>query len=210
MNVIMSAQRALARPSALVPKGARKTSFSSARPSLRKSVAVKAVPVELFDVAAADGIRAALQPQADLFATFNVPEPVIHWGHPGNMAVVLLAMGGYGAVYLGWQIRTSDKEEVITMAKDMHPKLAGGMALFFAAGALGGMISLIMQDKPIFESTHVVTGLIGLGLLSFQALLPLFFAEDPSVRTAHAFFGSSIMALFVVHAGLGLQLGLSL
>lgn len=28
--------------------------------------------------------------------------PQVHWGHPGNMAVVLFAMGGYGAGYLGW------------------------------------------------------------------------------------------------------------
>ncbi len=31
----------------------------------------------------------------------------VHWGHPGNMFVVLSAMGGYGS-YLGWQIRLSD------------------------------------------------------------------------------------------------------
>jgi hypothetical protein len=30
-----------------------------------------------------------------------VPEALVHWGHPGNMAVVLFAMGGYGAGYLG-------------------------------------------------------------------------------------------------------------
>lgn len=44
-------------------------------------------------------------PQADYFASLNLPEPLVHWGHPGNMMVVLLAMGGYGAGYLGWQVR---------------------------------------------------------------------------------------------------------
>jgi hypothetical protein len=44
-------------------------------------------------------------------------------GHPGNMAVVLLAMGGYGAAYLGWQIRLSDNPEVILKARELHPKV---------------------------------------------------------------------------------------
>jgi hypothetical protein len=40
-------------------------------------------------------------------------------------------------------------------------------------------------------------------------MLPLFFAESPGTRTVHAYLGSATMALFVVHAALGLQLGLS-
>lgn len=59
-------------------------------------------------------------------------------------------------------------------------------------------------------SPHVSTGLWGLALLSLQGMLSLFFDEEPSLRTAHAFLGTSIMALFVVHAFLGLQLGLSI
>lgn len=57
-------------------------------------------------------------------------------------------MGGYGAAYLGWQIRVGTDPEVIKTAQDMHPKLAGGMALFFALGAVGGMMSMIMQASP--------------------------------------------------------------
>lgn len=34
--------------------------------------------------------------------------------------------------------------------------------------------------------------------------------DDPNARGLHAYFGSAILALFVAHAGLGLQLGLSL
>jgi F0F1-type ATP synthase membrane subunit c/vacuolar-type H+-ATPase subunit K len=42
-------------------------------------------------------------------------------------------------------------QDVVAKAKDMHPKLAVGMFVFFALGAVGGMMSLIMQDRPIFE-----------------------------------------------------------
>lgn len=67
-----------------------------------------AVCSAVYTVAAADGIRAALTPAADYFNTLGVPGWLVHWGHPGNMAVVLFAMGGYGAGYLGWQIRVSN------------------------------------------------------------------------------------------------------
>jgi hypothetical protein len=55
----------------------------------------------VYDLAAAGGLRAALTPAADYFSSLGVPEALVHWGHPGNMAVVLFAMGGYGAGYLG-------------------------------------------------------------------------------------------------------------
>jgi hypothetical protein len=167
--------------------------------------------VPLFTVAAAEAIRELIQPQADYFKTLNLPEALVHWGHPGNMMVVLLAMGGYGALVKGWTIRTSDDAAAVAEAKDMHPKLAAGMFIFFALGAVGGMMSLLMQDKPIFESPHVLTGLGGLTLLAVQATLPAFFAsQGKSARDVHAYLGTSILGLFVVHAGLGIQLGLSL
>lgn len=67
------------------------------------------------------------------------------------MAVVLVAMGLYGSVYLGWQLRLSDDNATVIKARDLHPKLAIGMTIFFALGALGGVESLIMQGKPIFS-----------------------------------------------------------
>lgn len=195
--------------------------YSVARPScsrqhpkqevLRSETRLSSTAVPLFTVAAAEGIRELLQPSADYFRTLDLPEPLVHWGHPGNMMVVLLAMGGYGALTLGWQIRLSNDRDVIAKAKDMHPKLAFGMFFFFALGAIGGMMSLIMQDKPIFESPHVVTGLTGLALLSLQATLPaLFKSQGKSARDVHAYLGTATLALFLVHAGLGLKLGLSI
>ncbi|KAJ9508158.1 hypothetical protein QJQ45_021572, partial [Haematococcus lacustris] len=155
--------------------------------------------------------RTALPLQADTFSALNLPEALVHWGHPGNMMVVLLAMGGYGAGYLGWQIRNSSGGAALQTAKDMHPKLAAGMTFFFAAGAAGGVLSLMMQGRPIFESGHAVSGLLGLGLLAVQASLPTVFASGgAAARTAHAYLGTAILALFAVHAVQGIQLGLSI
>ena len=98
------------------------------------------------------------------------------------MGVVLLAMGGYGALYLGWQIRLSDDPDVIEAAKDQHPKLAAGMSVFFALGAIGGLLSLTMQGKDIMNSPHFITGVVGLIALAAQAMMPLFFNDDPNAR----------------------------
>jgi hypothetical protein len=128
------------------------------------------------------------------------------------MAVVLLAMLGYGGVGLGWQIRNGAGGDAAALAKarDMHPKLAAGATFFFFLGASGGVLSLLMQGKPILESPHFISGMLGLSLLSLQAMLPLFFSEGPSARTAHAYLGSAIFALLLVHGALGLKLGLSI
>lgn len=132
----------------------------------------------------------------------------MHWGHPGNMAVVLFAMGGYGT-YLGFRIRYSDNLEEKAQAKDLHPKLLAGMFFFFALGATGGITSLLTSDRPIFESPHAVTGVTGLALLTIQTILPTLFEGNPGLRNVHGILGSGIMTLFLVHFALGLQLGFS-
>ncbi|XP_023920659.1 uncharacterized protein LOC112032134 [Quercus suber] len=168
-------------------------------------------PLPLFFMAALPGagaVRSLFGPFVDLIKTWNLPGWLVHWGHPGNMAVVLFAMGGYGT-YLGFRIRFSDDVEEKAMAKDLHPKLLAGMFFFFALGATGGITALLTSDKPIFESPHAVTGLTGLALLTLQTTLPALFENNPGLRDVHGILGSGIMTLFLVHAALGLQLGLS-
>ncbi|ONH96424.1 hypothetical protein PRUPE_7G128600 [Prunus persica] len=168
-------------------------------------------PLPLLLVAALPGagaVTSLFEPFVELVKSFGLPGWLVHWGHPGNMAVVLFAMGGYGT-YLGYRIRYSDDVEEKANAKDLHPKLLAGMFFFFALGATGGVTSLLTSDKPIFESSHAVTGLIGLGLLTIQTILPALFEGKPELRTVHGVLGTGIMTLFVVHAALGLQLGLS-
>ncbi|XP_008777254.2 uncharacterized protein LOC103697213 [Phoenix dactylifera] len=153
-------------------------------------------------------VRSIFDPFVELIKTWNLPDWLVHWGHPGNMAVVLFAMGGYGT-YLGFRIRLSKDADEKAKAKDLHPKLLGGMFFFFALGATGGITALLTSNKPIFESPHAVSGFIGLSLLTVQSILPVLFEENPGMRTVHGLLGSSIMTLFLIHSALGLQLGLS-
>ena len=44
------------------------------------------------------GLVSLLQPAADLFVSLGTPQWLIKYGHPGNMFVVLTAMGGYGTL----------------------------------------------------------------------------------------------------------------
>lgn len=167
-------------------------------------------PLLALSIAGVNPFLNFLQGQADYFSTLNLPAALVKYGHPGNMAVVLLAMGGYGALYLGWQIRLADNVEMRRKAMDMHPKLAAGMTVFFFLGSMGGMMSLLMQNENPFHSGHFTTGILGLVALSLQAMLPLFFEDDPNARNMHAYFGTGIMALFFLHATLGVKLALSI
>ncbi|XP_030522008.1 uncharacterized protein LOC115735080 [Rhodamnia argentea] len=168
-------------------------------------------PLPLIFLAALPGagtVRTLFGPFVELVKSWSLPDWLVHWGHPGNMAVVLFAMGGYGT-YLGFRIKYSDDVEEKAKAKDLHPKLLGGMFFFFALGATGGITSLLTSDKPIFKSPHAVTGFIGLTLLTVQTILPSLFEGNPGLRNVHGILGSGIMTLFLLHAALGLQLGLS-
>ncbi|KAL4422379.1 hypothetical protein ABPG75_008576 [Micractinium tetrahymenae] len=193
--------RCLARPSSAAKKAAAPA---------KKEVQLNSTLAPMAALAAINPLADFLQGQADYFSTLNLPGWLVQWGHPGNMTVVLFAMGFYGCGYLGWRIRTSDNADEVAVAQDLHPKLAVGMTIFFALGALGGSMSMLMQGKDMWSSSHFVTGVIGLVLLGLQGMLSAFFEDDPNARGLHAYFGSAILALFLVHAGLGLQLGLSI
>ncbi|RVW12977.1 hypothetical protein CK203_095219 [Vitis vinifera] len=206
----------------------------------RETLLYSFTPLPLLLVAALPGagaVRSLFGPFVELVKSWNLPDWLVHWGHPGNMAVVLFAMGGYGT-YLGFRIRFSEDVEEKAKAKDLHPKLLAGMFFFFALGATGGVTSLLTSDRPIFErlccisptvasstaavftcmlaeshvfvcSPHAVTGFIGLALLTIQTILPSLFEGNPGLRNVHGILGSGIMTLFLFHAALGLQLGLS-
>lgn len=156
-------------------------------------------------------IAEALQPIADWFATFNTPEPIIHWGHPLMMGIVVFVVGSYVG-YAGWKIRTSSDEEAIAESKKMHRTMAPLMFMFMAMGYTGGVLSLVMQDQALFSSPHFWTGSIVLLLLATNGAISTFGfgQENGAGRAAHAYLGTAALALMFVHAAFGLGLGLSI
>ena len=152
-----------------------------------------------------------LEPIAAWFRTLGVPEPIVHWGHPVMMGIVIFVLGSFVA-YVGWRSRLTKDGEVAAKSRASHRQLAPLMYLFIALGYTGGVLSLVMQHKPIFESPHFWTGSSAVILLGINALMTFGFGGDKKelFRTAHAYLGSTIMILLVVHVVLGVKLGLSI
>lgn len=156
--------------------------------------------------------RGYLESIADWFNSLGTPEPIIHWGHPAMMAIVVFVMGSYVA-YAGWRSRITKDGEIAIKSRADHRKLAPLMYLFIVLGYTGGILSLVMQNQPIFESPHFWTGTLIIGLLGINALIALTgFGGDnkATMRTAHAYIGSTVMILLVIHAIFGFNLGLSI
>ena len=156
------------------------------------------------------GLRGYLEPIASWFAQFDLPEPIVHWGHPVMMAIVVFVMGGFAA-YAGWQGRLATDTGIAIEQKQQHAKVAPLMYLFIVMGASGGILSLVMQGEPIFESPHFWTGMGAIALLTTNAILAAtkFGKGNPMFRAAHAYIGSTALAVLVLHAALGAKLGLS-
>jgi hypothetical protein len=152
-----------------------------------------------------------LEPIAAWFRTLGTPEPIVHWGHPAMMGIVVVVLGSYVA-YAGWSGRLSDDKEVAIKNRLDHRKLAPLMFLFIALGYTGGVLSLVMQQKPILESPHFITGTIALILLATNgAIAATAFAQEKGLfRNIHAYLGSAALGLLFIHGILGLQLGLSI
>ncbi|EDX87698.1 hypothetical protein S7335_5408 [Synechococcus sp. PCC 7335] len=156
-------------------------------------------------------LKAYLEPIGAWFAQFGLPEPIVHWGHPVMMAIVVFVMGG-AAAYAGWQGRLATDTGVAVEQKQAHAKIAPLMYLLIVIGATGGLLSLVMQGKPILESSHFVTGMGAIALLTTNALIAAtkFGKGKRALRSAHAYIGSAALVTLVIHAFFGAQLGLSI
>lgn len=155
----------------------------------------------------------SLEPIASQFRALNLPEPITHWGHPFFMSIVLFVMGGYG-VYAGWKGRlaTATDIEVAIKNKTQHQQIMPLMSLFMALGATGGILSLAIQKQPVMASPHFWTAIVVLVALAINGAISGtgFGGNQPALRKFHAYFGSTIFGAAIVHALLGLKLGLSL
>ncbi len=72
-----------------------------------------------------DNLRELLEPIADWFNSLGTPEPVVHWGHPLMMAIVVFVMGSFVGV-AGWRGRVlaeANTEAALASRAD-HRKLA--------------------------------------------------------------------------------------
>ncbi|MFM7424663.1 MAG: DUF4079 domain-containing protein [Elainella sp.] len=150
-----------------------------------------------------------LEPIAAIFRDLNVPEPIVHWGHPVMMGIVVLAMGS-AVAWTGWRGRQLGGEGAAKSWTE-HKKIAPLMFLFIALGYTGGILSLVMQGQPVLSSPHFVTGTVALLLLATNGVLVAISGKNRgALRTAHAYIGSIALLLLLVHGAFGLQLGLSI
>lgn len=159
----------------------------------------------------ASALNDLLEPVAAWFRSFNLPEPIVHWGHPLMMAIVVFAMGSAVGI-AGWRIRMATDGEQVEAGRSKHRQLAPWLFLFLATGYTGGVLSLVMQKQPILESPHFWTGTAVVLLLAANGLISVtkFGGNRASLRTAHAYLGSVALGLLFIHAVLGLRLGLSI
>lgn len=156
-------------------------------------------------------LETLLEPIAAWFRSLGIPEPITHWGHPAMMGIVIFVMGSYVA-YAGWLGRLAADKGIALKNRADHRKLAPLMFLFLALGYTGGVLSLVMQQKPILESPHFWTGTAAIGLLAINSTLSLagFWNDKASLRMLHAYLGTVLFGLLIVHTVLGVKLGLSL
>lgn len=151
-----------------------------------------------------------LEPIARQFQALGVPAPIVRWGHPLMMGIVIFALGT-AVGFSGWKGRTAADAEVAGKNRSDHRKLAPLMFLFMALGYTGGLLSLTMQGQPLLQSPHFWTGSLVLGLLGINGALTLSgFGGKAALRTAHAYLGSAALCVMVLHAAFGLKLGLGL
>jgi F0F1-type ATP synthase membrane subunit c/vacuolar-type H+-ATPase subunit K len=159
-----------------------------------------------------ESLSQSLEPIASLFRDLNLPAIITHWGHPFFMSIVMFGMGGYGA-YAGWKGRVLTETNVDAAIKNKsdHKKIMPAMFGFMAIGATGGVLSLVIQKHEVMASPHFLTATIVLTFLAINSAVSFsgFGGNNPGLRKFHAYFGSSIMVLMIVHALMGLKLGLS-
>lgn len=141
--------------------------------------------------------------------SLNLPEPLIHWGHPVAMILAISFLGGYG-LYQGYLIRSSKDISAKRKAAAFHPTLMSILIGVMFIGAQGGLSSLLVQEHPILESSHAGSALLMFGMLTVQALLSSLISVSPIARNAHAYFGVATIAVVLYHITTGFSLGLEL
>lgn len=153
-----------------------------------------------------------LQKIAEVFK--GLPEPVVEYGHPAMMAVMVLGMGVPGA-YIGWQGRLNEDKRAGVEQKKLHENIMLAFFLLAFLGGTGGTLSTAMQGYDIWESAHAKSALVVLLLLGANSIIAytgFTIGTDGTPkgrlqgRKFHAYFGVATMLAFLVHAGLGVNI----
>lgn len=152
-----------------------------------------------------------LEPIAAWFRAMDLPEPIVHWGHPLMMGIVVVVMGSVVGL-TGWRGRELVDRKAAAQSWADHKKIAPLMTLFIVLGYTGGVLSLVMQQKPILESPHFWTGTAAVLLLGMNGALAFsgFGKNKAALRSTHAYLGSAALCLLFLHAVFGLKLGLAI
>ncbi len=159
-----------------------------------------------------DKLADILEPLAAWFRSLGVPEPIVHWGHPVMMGIVVLVLGSFTA-YMGWRSRFVTDPNVVSESRASHRQLAPWVFLLVTLGYTGGVLSLVMQKHPVLNSGHFWTGTAVIGLMAISAITPFIgFNGDKKegYRAFHAYLGGVVAIVLIAHGILGLKLGLSL
>ena len=149
-----------------------------------------------------------LEPIAAYVRSLHLPSPIVHWGHPLMMGIVVFVMGGFAA-YEGWSGRLTQDSEKKQEKLNQHGTIAKLMFGFIALGYTGGVLSLVTQQKSLLQSPHFWTGSVVIALLATNSVLSKVFSDRAGLRKTHAYLGSATLAIMFTHALLGLKLGLS-
>lgn len=152
-----------------------------------------------------------LEPIANWFRNLGIPQPIVHWGHPLMMAIVVVVMGSVVGL-TGWRGRAIADVTEAARSRMSHRAIAPLMFLFIMLGYMGGVLSLVMQHQPILESPHFWTGSLAILLLASNAVIAVsgFGKNEAILRTAHAYLGSTALCVLFLHAVLGFKLGLAI
>merc|ERR1712107_890900 len=88
-----------------------------------------------------------------------------------------------------------------------HELIMTLMTLFMTGGYIGGELFTLYEGRPLFSSTHSITGSLALLLLYGQAVLGYNMKGSDAGRSVHSILGSATMGLLAVHGLYGIVLG---
>ncbi len=154
-------------------------------------------------------IREPVQHQLDqvvpILATWNLPQPVVQWGHPIAMSsVIVLCL--FTGMFFGIQIKKGrgNNKYWFSLGKTAREQHPTAMLLAFAnffIGATGGLSALAGQGKSVLESPHALTSIAAMGLMVIQTLTPLAIPSGGKLaRKAHSALGMLLVTLILVNA----------